>query len=211
MNLLGNAVKFTDSHGRITVNLDKVSLPEKPGVIKDYIAIRVSDTGIGIKEEDLQNIFQEFVQIDSSATRRHGGTGLGLPISRHLVEMHGGRIWVESEYGKGSTFTFILPIPETEAKPETPAEAILPGRLVLGLTRRGGLIHVLRESLTSLGFLFDAKPMVDNIVAEAAKTRPAAIIIDLLSSGTQLWEALVNLRSNEKTSSVPSTPGCLCR
>ena len=125
MNLLGNAIKFTDSHGRITLSLDKVSLPEKPGVMKDYMAVRVKDTGIGIKEEDLQNIFQEFVQIDSSATRRHGGTGLGLPISRHLVEMHGGRIWVESEYGKGSSFTFILPIPETEAKPGTPAEEVL--------------------------------------------------------------------------------------
>ncbi len=207
LNLLGNAIKFTDSNGQILVTSDKVSLPEKPGVLKDYVAIRVTDTGIGIKEEDLQNIFKEFVQIDSSATRRHGGTGLGLPISRHLVEMHGGRIWVESEYGKGSTFTFILPIPdETEARPETPSEAILSGRLVLGLTRRGGLIHVLRETISSLGFLFDAKPMVDNILAEAAKTHLAAIIIDLLASGSQLWEDLVNLRSNEKTKAVPILP-----
>jgi len=206
LNLLGNAVKFTSAHGRIIVNLDKVSLPEKPGVLHDYVAIRVKDTGIGIKEEDLKNIFQEFVQIDSSATRRHGGTGLGLPISRHLVEMHGGRIWVESEFGKGSTFTFILPISDISAKPETPAEKVLPGRLVLGLTRRGGLIHILKESLTPLGFLFLAEPMVDTLVAEAVKSRPATIIIDLLSSGTKLWEALVNLRSNDKTGTVPLLP-----
>ena len=206
LNLLGNAVKFTDSHGRITLSLGKVSLPEKPGVMKDYVAVRVRDTGIGIKEEDLQNIFQEFVQIDSSATRRHGGTGLGLPISRHLVEMHGGRIWVESEYGKGSSFTFILPIPEIEAKPVAAAEEVLAGRLVLGLTRRGGLIHVLRESLSSLGFLFQAEPMVDNILTEASKTHPASILIDLLGPGTQLWEALISLRTNEKTISVPLLP-----
>jgi len=206
LNLLGNAVKFTDSHGRITVILDKVSLPEKPGVLKDYVAVRVSDTGIGIKEEDLKNIFQEFVQIDSSATRRHGGTGLGLPISRHLVEMHGGRIWVESEYGKGSTFTFILPMPEADAKLEAPFEAILPGRLVLGLTRRGGLIHLLRDCLSSLGFLFQAEPMVDTILAEASKNHPATVIIDLLGPGTQLWEALVNLRTNNTTKTVPLLP-----
>jgi signal transduction histidine kinase/DNA-binding response OmpR family regulator len=206
LNLLGNAVKFTDSHGHITVILDKVSLPINPGVMKDYVAIRVSDTGIGIHENDLQNIFKEFVQIDSSATRRHGGTGLGLPISRHLVEMHDGRIWVESEYGKGSTFTFILPIPETETRPEIPAETIMPGRLVLGLTRRGGLIHVLKDSLKSLGFSFQANPMVDNILAEAAKTPTAAIIIDLLSSFTQLGEALVNLRTHEKTKTIPLLP-----
>ncbi len=204
LNLLGNAVKFTNANGRITVSVDKVSLPEKPGIIKDYVAIRVNDTGLGIKEEDLQNIFQEFVQIDSSATRRHGGTGLGLPISRHLVEMHGGRIWVESQFGQGSTFTFILPLSETEATEET--ATALPGRQVLGLTRRSGLIHVLRESLNSLGFLFQAEPMVDTIVAEAAKSRPAAIVLDVLLAGTQLWEALVALRSNDKTSSIPVLP-----
>ena len=79
LNLLGNAIKFTDSNGQITVIMDKVSLPEKPGVLKDYVAIRVSDTGIGIKEEDLQNIFKEFVQIDSSATVAMGEPVWGCP------------------------------------------------------------------------------------------------------------------------------------
>ncbi|MBM4288309.1 MAG: GAF domain-containing protein [Deltaproteobacteria bacterium] len=205
LNLLSNAVKFTDANGIITVSFKTQRLPEG-GAIKNYAAIRVTDTGIGIKEEDLQKIFQEFVQIDSSATRRHGGTGLGLPISRHLVEMHGGRIWVESEYGKGSTFAFVLPLPEEEAIPEAPVEGIGPGRLVFGLTRRGGLIHVLQESLSTLGFLFQARPMTDVIVAEAAKTPPAAVIIDLLGDGPQVWEAVLALRTNDKTRHAPLLP-----
>lgn len=206
LNLLGNAIKFTDSHGRITIAVEQVSLPEPNGEKRDYAAVRVSDTGIGIKEADLKNIFQEFVQIDSSATRRHGGTGLGLPISRHLVEMHGGRIWAESEYGHGSTFTFILPIPAGAAKTETPATTVQPGRLVLALTRRGGLLRVLRETLTPLGFLLQAALMVDSLQAEAEKTHPAAVVIDILNPDIQIWAACLALRSHEKTRNVPLLP-----
>lgn len=207
LNLLGNAIKFTDSHGRITVAVERVSLPDAAGVKKDYVAVKVSDTGIGIKEENLKSIFQEFVQIDSSATRRHGGTGLGLPISRHLVEMHGGRIWAESEYGKGSTFTFILPIPEAQAKPEPPTEtAVLPGRLVVALTRRGGLIHVLRDTLTPLGFLLQPEPMIDSVLAGTVKGPIAAIILDLLNPDLQVWPTCLQLRSQEKTKNIPLLP-----
>ena len=206
LNLLGNAIKFTDSHGRITVAVERVTLPEPSGEKKDYVAVKVSDTGIGIREEDLKNIFQEFVQIDSSATRRHGGTGLGLPISRHLVEMHGGRIWAESEYGKGSTFTFILPIPEGAARVEGPTEAVRPGRLVLALSRRGGLLQILRETLTPLGFLLQAEPMVDTLLAAASKNHTAAIIIDVLNPDIQIWQACLTLRSHDKTKNVPLLP-----
>ncbi|WP_449244968.1 ATP-binding protein [Desulfobacca acetoxidans] len=206
LNLLSNAVKFTDSHGLITINLNTVSLPESHGLIKDYAAVRISDTGIGIKEDDLQNIFQEFVQIDSSATRRHGGTGLGLPISRHLVEMHGGRIWVESEYGKGSTFTFILPLPTPKSEAAIPSEEVLGGRQVLGLTRRGGLIHVLRDTLSSLGFVFQTEPMVDTVLQEAGRNHPAAIVLDMLGKGMLLGETLRQLRTYKDTRTVPILP-----
>jgi signal transduction histidine kinase/CheY-like chemotaxis protein len=100
-NLLGNALKFTPDGGRVEITLDR--LPEG-GVV-----CVVSDTGPGIASQDLGKLFQKFQQIDSSLTRRQGGTGLGLVISKGLVEGHGGRIWVESEVGVGSRFCFTLP------------------------------------------------------------------------------------------------------
>ena len=72
--------------------------------------ISVSDNGIGIKESDRGRLFKEFTQLDSGTTRKYGGTGLGLAITKQLVELHGGKIWVESRYEEGSTFTFSLPV-----------------------------------------------------------------------------------------------------
>ena len=104
-NLFSNAVKFTPDGGTITVE----SRQEK-----DELIVAVSDTGIGVKHEDLERVFGEFEQIDSSYARQQQGTGLGLALTRRMVELHGGRIWAESEgEGKGSTFTFVIPI-ETE-------------------------------------------------------------------------------------------------
>ena len=78
---------------------------------KGLIDISVQDSGIGIKGEDLQRIFNPFEQVESSTTRRFAGTGLGLSLTRRLVELHGGKIWVESEgEGKGSRFTFLIPV-----------------------------------------------------------------------------------------------------
>jgi signal transduction histidine kinase len=99
-NLVGNAIKFT-KEGEVTirVRLEEVSF-----------AFSVEDTGIGIPEGEFENIFSEFGQVDGSVTREAQGTGLGLAISKRIVEMHGGKIWVESELGRGSTFRFTLPI-----------------------------------------------------------------------------------------------------
>jgi signal transduction histidine kinase len=74
------------------------------------LVYRVSDTGIGIPKEELENIFGEFQQVDTAITREFSGTGLGLNITKKFVEMHGGRIWVESELGRGSTFFFTIPL-----------------------------------------------------------------------------------------------------
>ena len=100
MNLAGNAIKFTRQGGvEIGVALEG-----------DELVFRVADTGIGIPEEELENVFAEFRQVDTTVTREFGGTGLGLSITKKFVEMHGGRIWVESEAGKGSTFLFAVPL-----------------------------------------------------------------------------------------------------
>lgn len=101
-NLLSNAIKFSKFEGGIVT----VSVKRKGDMVK----ISVSDTGIGIKEEDVPRLFQEFEQLDSGMSRKYEGTGLGLAITKNLVELHGGKIWVESIYGKGSKFIFMLPI-----------------------------------------------------------------------------------------------------
>jgi signal transduction histidine kinase len=100
MNLTGNALKFT-RQGRVEID---VRLDD------GWLTYRVSDTGIGIPKNEVENIFAEFRQVDTTITREYGGTGLGLSITKRLVEMHGGRIGVESELGKGSTFFFTVPL-----------------------------------------------------------------------------------------------------
>jgi CheY-like chemotaxis protein/two-component sensor histidine kinase len=103
-NLLSNAIKFTPERGNITVNVRL--LEEKDGICT--IQIEVSDTGIGITEEQKTLLFNSFVQADNSISRKFGGTGLGLAISKRIVEMMDGRIWVESEFGKGAVFKFYI-------------------------------------------------------------------------------------------------------
>jgi signal transduction histidine kinase len=100
MNLAGNAIKFT-RQGEIQIGAELAA---------DELIYRVSDTGIGIPKEELENVFAEFRQVDATVTREFGGTGLGLSITKKFVEMHGGRIWVESEIGKGCTFFFAVPL-----------------------------------------------------------------------------------------------------
>jgi PAS domain S-box-containing protein len=99
LNLLSNAIKFTPDNGKVSVTATKKD---------DEITISVSDTGIGIPKYMHENIFNPFMQVDSSNKRKYGGTGLGLALVKQFVEMHGGKIWVESEEGKGSIFTFTI-------------------------------------------------------------------------------------------------------
>jgi signal transduction histidine kinase len=101
LNLLSNAVKFTPDGGSIDVTAAKNG---------DDIVIAVRDTGIGIAPEDQQAVFEEFRQVGRNYTNKHEGTGLGLALTRKFVELHGGRIWLESEMGRGSTFTFTIPM-----------------------------------------------------------------------------------------------------
>ncbi len=114
INLVNNSIKFTEK-GFVSIRAEE--MPE------DQIMIAVRDTGIGIPPDHLESIFQEFSQVDTSTTRKVGGTGLGLPISRRLVEMHGGKMWAESSNipGEGSTFFVLLP---REAKISEPIEVV---------------------------------------------------------------------------------------
>jgi signal transduction histidine kinase len=100
MNLVGNAMKFT-AQGHVEI------WAERQG---ETLLYQVSDTGIGIPQDQLDNVFAEFRQADSTITQEFGGTGLGLSITKKFVELHEGRIWVESEVGQGSTFFFSIPL-----------------------------------------------------------------------------------------------------
>jgi signal transduction histidine kinase len=100
LNLVGNAIKFTDK-GEVAV---------KASAANGSFTVAVCDSGPGISQSDQARIFGEFQQADNSSTRRKGGTGLGLSIAKRIIEMHNGRIWVESVLGKGSTFFFSLPV-----------------------------------------------------------------------------------------------------
>src|SRR5262249_24036004 len=99
INLVGNAIKFTDA-GEVAIKAEANN--------GSYVAVR--DTGPGISADDQTKLFQEFQQADNAIARKKGGTCLGLAISKRIIEMHGGRIWVESPLGKGSTFAFTLPV-----------------------------------------------------------------------------------------------------
>ena len=106
-NLVKNAIMFTDENGHVFVTGELV-----PG----YVKVSVIDDGIGIPAKDLPYIFDRFFQVESHLTRRHGGMGLGLSVAKAMVEIHGGRIWAESMEGKGSNFTFLLPVDPAQAE-----------------------------------------------------------------------------------------------
>ncbi len=119
LNLVGNAIKFTPAGGRITI-----AAGQSPS--RDTAIVRVTDTGPGIPLEIQPLIFERFHQGDTSNTRLHGGAGLGLALSRHLVEMHGGKIWVESRPGNGASFFFTLPLIPLEGNHERSGDRIEP-------------------------------------------------------------------------------------
>jgi len=108
LNLLSNAVKFTPDGGKIAV---------RAMLDTDHVEVAVEDTGVGIAPEDQDVVFDEFKQVGRDYTKKAEGTGLGLALTRRIVELHGGRIWLESTPGKGSTFTFTLPLTQQEETP----------------------------------------------------------------------------------------------
>ncbi|GKS57669.1 hypothetical protein YTPLAS18_11960 [Nitrospira sp.] len=147
-NLLSNAIKFTD-HGYVLLHIERDTADARPGAIR----IVVEDSGIGIAADKLGTVFQNFTQANTSITRRYGGTGLGLSICRRLVELIGGRIWVDSTLGKGSTFSCTLPLsPQPLApKPAPPPHGDLNGLRALVVDDFPFHVEMVRELLTGWG------------------------------------------------------------
>ncbi len=171
-NLASNAIKFT-AQGEVSVHVEKL-----PAATTDRVLLRFSvrDTGIGIAEDKQRAIFQAFSQADSSTTRSYGGTGLGLAISSRLVDLMGGELIVESEPGKGSTFSFVLPFQRSE-----PAQAAIPEMAhlrVLVADDHPTARDALRDTVTSLGWYADA--VASGMQAVAQASAPAAPSYDVV-------------------------------
>ena len=178
INLIGNALKFTEA-GKVRLeiyvdrNSDRI----------DQLAFVVSDTGIGMSEQQVSQLFRPFHQADNTMTRRFGGTGLGLAICRRLVEAMGGEIDVTSELGKGSTFTFQLPLNEVKCEQgqsiATNDLPILHGRRVLLLDEQGSLRQLLSHQLRRVGLLVGEHTSIDSLLDAHQQQASDLIVYDL--------------------------------
>ncbi|WP_247713446.1 PAS domain S-box protein [Qipengyuania polymorpha] len=181
LNLIGNAVKFTES-GRITVSLRTAEGGER-------FEIAVSDTGIGIPQDKLEQIFEKFTQADSSIDRRFGGTGLGLPICAQLADLLGGSIAVESKVGKGSTFTLTLPLVTVDAPGKTTkevkerrqlSESTLNARILVAednLINQQVTLAMLERIGLSATIATDGQDAVDRVLAANVSDEPFDLVL----------------------------------
>jgi len=156
MNLIGNAIKFTEE-GEVDVSAG-VTQRDGDGAAVQF---RVRDTGIGIPEEQLSTIFQEFTQADASMTRRYGGTGLGLAISRRLVALMGGQLAVTSQVGSCSEFSFTLRFPLESAQAAARATVSLGGRRLLVVDDNETNRRIVRDVLGAEGMAVHEAPRAD--------------------------------------------------
>jgi signal transduction histidine kinase/DNA-binding response OmpR family regulator len=209
-NLLSNAVKFTEQ-GSVRVNLSSLRRPDG----RMDMVVQVSDTGLGIAEDKLRSIFDKFTQADGSITRKYGGTGLGLAITRRLVEMHNGEIHVESEIGKGSTFSVKLPldpapaaaaeISANQAGSSQGAPAPAPGMHVLlvedNLVNQKVVLAILRKKGYRIDVANDGREALAKL--EAAGDDYDLILMDVQMPVLDGLEATRTIRRNPEWAHLP--------
>jgi signal transduction histidine kinase/DNA-binding response OmpR family regulator len=204
-NLLSNAGKFT-SNGEVVLDVERA-----PGDGADRIVFRVSDTGIGMTPEQLARVFQPFVQADVSTTRKYGGTGLGLTITRKLAQMMGGDVRVESEAGKGSRFTFELPArPAAVALSTTPAPSApravprpTAGRTVVAVDDDPAVLDILTRYLTGEGFRVVTVDRGSDAVRVCREVCPVAVTLDVMMPDVDGWSVLAALKAEPDLAHIP--------
>ena len=204
-NLLSNAAKFTQ-HGRVLLEVAPVHAHGE-----DWIEFAVADTGIGLTPEQLERLFQSFSQADASTSRRYGGTGLGLVISRRFAQMMGGDIRVDSELGRGSVFTVRLPrvarAQPVAAAPAVPAAAPAPAPAapptVLVIDDDSPTRDLIARGLQKEGFAVLTAATGEEGVRIAREERPDVISLDALMPGMDGWTALGLLKDEPSTASIP--------
>lgn len=213
-NLLSNAIKFTPDGGKVGIDIEKVisNSQNVPWALEGqkFFKISVWDTGVGIKPEDRERIFEEFEQLDSSKSTE--GTGLGLTLTKKLVEIHGGHIEVEGAYGQGSVFSIHLPVITHEETPGIPDFMTPPidatclkddGALVLVVEDDLPTVEILTVHLTQAGYrIAHAYDGVEAIL-KAKELKPFAITLDIMLPKKDGWEVLQSLKIDPETRDVP--------
>ncbi|MCA9523526.1 MAG: response regulator [Myxococcales bacterium] len=209
-NLLSNGGKFTQN-GEVTLSVQQFQSDER-----DWIRFEVQDSGIGMSPEQLSRIFKPFSQVDSSSTRKFGGTGLGLTISRRFAQMHGGEITVRSALGEGSSFTAVLPtrpltpasadIPFSDARSRTPTSPELQigaGHTVLVIDDDRAVRDVLSRFLRERGYRILTAETASEGLRKAREQLPSVILLDVILPDSHGWTVLSQLKADERLASIP--------
>jgi signal transduction histidine kinase/CheY-like chemotaxis protein len=196
LNLLSNAVKFTPDGGAVSVTAE---------VVGDEAHVTVRDTGIGIAEADRERIFEAFQRGGARARATPEGTGLGLTLSKRIVDLHGGRLWMQSELGAGSTFAFAIPVLRLSGPV---AEERMPPR-----SRQTGVVLVVEDDRSSADLLrlyledagYDVVVVRDGNegLEQARRIEPGVVILDILLPGLSGWDLLARLKGDAATSAIP--------
>ncbi len=217
VNLVGNAIKFTDQ-GKITV---AISADTKPGAGAaahgPRCAISVQDTGVGIPADQLDRLFEKFYQVDGSAHRSHEGTGLGLYITKQLVDLLGGCVEIQSTVGTGTTVTVFLPQNYEEIEGIhrlrsriAAAGSVVPGtnrdgqRVVLVVSERPDIAGILADGLGSHEYNVRTARAADEAVALASNLQPLVILLDAQDSSSDLWSVFQQLKLKPETKNIPT-------
>jgi len=198
LNLLSNAAKFTKKG---TIQLDVKHDGE-------WINFCVTDNGIGMTHEQQQKLFKPFTQADSSTTRRYGGTGLGLAITKQFAQMVGGAIWVESEFGHGSTFMLSLPVqakvtPTEKHASETDSSSSKKEGIILIVDDDPVICKLLEADLSDLGYAVAVATISEQGIELAHKLRPDGIILDINMPGKNGWQVLSTLKHDSLLCHIP--------
>ncbi len=192
INFLSNASKFTDE-GEIIVkaNVDKTDNGQPA------IMVSVIDSGPGISDEDQEKLFQPFSQVDASLTRKVGGSGLGLSICHHLIQMHNGQIGIHSAPGKGSTFYFSIPVLAP------PLEGQDGERVILAIDDDPQIISLYERYLQPKGFRVIGLSDPGKAAERVKQLKPFAITLDIMMPGYDGWQVLTDLKSSSETRDIP--------
>ena len=210
INLISNAVKFTDA-GTITCRALRRG---------DMLVVSVIDTGLGIAPADQPKVFERFKQVGDTLTDKPKGTGLGLPICREIVEHHGGKVWVESELGKGSTFSFSLPVADG-AQPSLPLDLATVVRQlrdqvvvttprtaerqprILVVDDEANIRELLTQEFTEAGYTVVTAANGRDAVAEVRRHRPDLIVLDVMMPEMNGFDVAAVLRNDPQTLDIP--------